>query len=49
MQIIAYRGITHKQIDAPNFINADPAIRAAYLGAAWTGPMSGKIVPLKEI
>lgn len=38
-----------ERINAPGFIDSDPAIRAAYLGSEWTGPAPGQIDPLKEI
>lgn len=37
------------RIDAPGFLDGDPAIREAYLGCAWIGPAKGHIQPLQEI
>jgi lambda family phage portal protein len=37
------------RIQAPGFIDGDPAIRAAYCGSHWIGPAPGQIDPLKEI
>lgn len=40
--------VARGRIDAPGFF-ADPAIRAAYLGAEWIGPSQGQLDPAKEI
>ena len=40
--------VARGRIDAPGFF-ADPAIRAAYLGAEWIGPSQGQLDPVKEI
>jgi len=37
------------RIQAPGFIDSDPAIRAAYSGTHWIGAAPGQIDPLKEI
>lgn len=37
------------RIQAPGFMQSDPAIRAAYGGAHWIGAAPGQIDPLKEI
>lgn len=37
------------RIQAPGFLDGDPAIQQAYLGAEWIGPGFGVIDPLKEI
>ena len=37
------------RIDAPQFLDGDPSIRAAYCGSHWIGPAQGQIDPLKEI
>jgi len=36
------------RVQAPGFFD-DPAIRAAYSGAEWTGPTPGQLDPLKEV
>ena len=40
--------VARGRISAPGFF-ADPAIRAAYLGAEWIGPSQGQLDPTKEI
>lgn len=40
--------IMRGRISAPGFL-ADPAIRAAWCGARWTGPSPGQLDPLKEV
>jgi lambda family phage portal protein len=35
-------------LDAPGF-DTDPLVRAAYLGAMWTGPVATQLDPLKEV
>jgi lambda family phage portal protein len=37
------------RIQAPGFMDGDPAIRAAYCGTHWIGAAPGQIDPLKEI
>lgn len=37
------------RLQAPGFINGDPLIRKAYLGAEWIGPARGQIDELKEV
>lgn len=41
--------VTIGRIDAPGFLNGDPAVRLAYLGVDWVGPAKGHIQPLQEI
>ena len=41
--------VLNGRIQAPGFINGDPAIRAAYSGTHWIGAAPGQIDPLKEI
>lgn len=40
--------VARGRISAPGFF-ADPALRAAYLGADWIGPTQGQLDPTKEI
>ena len=37
------------RLQAPGFVNGDPLIRKAYLGAEWIGPARGQIDELKEV
>ena len=41
--------ISKGRINAPGFINGDPAIRQAYLRSEWYGDAKGHIQPLQEI
>jgi lambda family phage portal protein len=40
--------VARGRIDAPGFFN-DPAIKAAWCKAEWTGPTQGQIDPVKEV
>ena len=39
-----YEAVCLGRIQAPGFINGDPAIRAAYTGAHWIGPHPDKLI-----
>lgn len=41
--------VARGRIVAPGFIDGDPAIRAAYLGAEWIGPPKGSIDEVKTV
>lgn len=40
--------VARGRIVAPGFLNGDPSIKKAYLGARWIGPPRGQIDPTKE-
>jgi len=46
-ELVLRNAILRGRIAAPGFL-ADPAIRAAWCAARWTGPSPGQIDPLKE-
>lgn len=43
-----YEAVARGRIVAPGFLNGDPSIRKAFLGARWIGPPRGQIDPTKE-
>ena len=47
-EIFIAEAVARGRISAPGFF-ADPATRAAYLGAEWIGPSQGQLDPTKEI
>jgi lambda family phage portal protein len=47
-ELVLRNAILRRRLVAPGFL-ADPAIRAAWCGARWTGPSPGQIDPLKEV
>ena len=47
-ELVLRNAILRGRIAAPGFL-ADPAIRAAWCAARWTGPSPGQIDPLKEV
>ena len=47
-EIFIAEAVARGRISAPAFF-ADPATRAAYLGAEWIGPSQGQLDPTKEI
>lgn len=40
--------VARGRVKAPGFFD-DPAVRAAWCGAKWTGPVQGQLDPLKEV
>jgi lambda family phage portal protein len=47
-ELVLRNAILRRRLAAPGFLT-DPAIRAAWCGARWTGPSPGQIDPLKEV
>ena len=47
-EIFIAEAVARGRISAPGFF-ADPATRAAYLGAEWIGPSQGQLDPTKEV
>jgi len=47
-ELVIANAIVRGRITAPGFL-VDPAIRAAWCGARWTGPSPGQLDPLKEV
>lgn len=47
-EVWMYEAVASGRISAPGFL-ADPLIRAAYLGAKWTGPAKGQIQEQQEV
>lgn len=47
-ELVLRNAILRRRIVAPGFLQ-DPAIRAAWCSARWTGPSPGQIDPLKEV
>lgn len=47
-ELVLRNAILRRRLVAPGFLQ-DPAIRAAWCGARWTGPSPGQIDPLKEV
>lgn len=47
-ELVLRNAILRGRIAAPGFL-ADPALRAAWCAARWTGPSPGQIDPLKEV
>lgn len=47
-EMVIANAVMRGRISAPGFL-ADPAMRAAWCGARWTGPSPGQIDPLKEV
>ena len=47
-ELVIANAVMRGRLAAPGLL-ADPAIRAAWLGARWTGPSPGQLDPLKEV
>ncbi len=47
-ELVLRNAILRGRLNAPGFL-ADPALRAAWCGARWTGPSPGQLDPLKEV